>query len=103
MSRRPKKAPVISQKQSNKYLLLVGNRIKKLRIERGFTSYEYFAYEHNISRSQFGRYEKGEDMRLSSLFKVIDALGITISDFFDEDFDKQETSPIESPKKKKSL
>ena len=33
----------------------VGQRIKHLRIQLGYTSYEYFAYGHNISRAQFGR------------------------------------------------
>lgn len=26
----------------------LGNRIKQIRIEKGYSSYEYFAYEHNI-------------------------------------------------------
>jgi hypothetical protein len=65
----------------------LGERIKHLRIKSGYTSYEYFAYEHNISRAQFGRYEQGQDLRFSSLIRVIDALGISIQDFFNEGFD----------------
>jgi ribosome-binding protein aMBF1 (putative translation factor) len=64
----------------------LGERIKQLRIEKGYTSYEYFAYEHNISRAQFGRYERGEDLRFSSLLKVINALDISLEEFFGEDF-----------------
>ena len=64
----------------------LGERIKKFRIQKGYTSYEYFAYEHNISRAQFGRYERGEDLRFSSLLKVINALDITIEEFFCEGF-----------------
>lgn len=67
-------------------LIKLGKRIKQLRIARGYTSYEYFAYEHNISRAQFGRYEKGEDLRYSSLLKVIRAFDITIEEFFKEGF-----------------
>ncbi len=37
----------------------LGKRIKQIRIAKGYSSYEYFAYEHNISRAQYGRYEKG--------------------------------------------
>ncbi len=72
----------------NKDLEKLGKRIKQLRIAKGFSSYEYFAYEHNISRAQFGRYEKGEDLRYSSLLKVIRALDITLDEFFSEGFDK---------------
>jgi transcriptional regulator with XRE-family HTH domain len=65
----------------------LGKRIKQLRIEKGYTSYEYFAYENEISRAQFGRYEKGEDLRYSSLLKVIKAFGITLEEFFSEGFE----------------
>jgi len=65
----------------------LGARIKALRIERGYTSYEYFAYEHDISRSQYGRYEKGQDIRFSSLIKLIDAFDITVEEFFSQGFE----------------
>lgn len=64
----------------------VGKRIKDLRIKEGYTSYEYFAYEHEIPRAQFGRYEQGQDLRLSSLVKVINAFGMTMQEFFSEGF-----------------
>lgn len=67
-------------------LIKLGKRIKQLRIAKGYSSYEYFAYEHNISRAQFGRYEKGEDLRYSSLLKVIRAFDITLEEFFNEGF-----------------
>ena len=65
----------------------LGKRIKSLRIAKGYTSYEYFAYDHDISRAQFGRYENGEDLRFTSLIKVINAFGITLNEFFSEGFD----------------
>lgn len=65
----------------------LGKRIKSLRIAKGYTNYEYFAYEHNISRTQFGRYEKGEDLRFSSLTKVVRAFGMTLEEFFSEGFE----------------
>ncbi|MGB3464111.1 MAG: helix-turn-helix transcriptional regulator [Cyclobacteriaceae bacterium] len=68
------------------FIDLVGNRIKALRKEKGYSSYEKFAHAHDISRMQYWRYEKGEDMRLSSLKKVVDALGITLEEFFKEGF-----------------
>lgn len=69
-------------------LVQLGNRIKERRIALGYTNYEYFAYEHGISRSQFGRYEIGQDMRFSSLVKVVSALGMTLEEFFSEGFEE---------------
>ena len=73
-------------KEINEDLKKLGNRIKALRIKAGFSNYEYFAYEHEIPRAQFGRYERGEDLRYSSLLKVIKAFDITVEEFFSEGF-----------------
>ncbi|MBW7675660.1 helix-turn-helix domain-containing protein [Chryseobacterium chendengshani] len=73
---------------TEKTLKSLGERIKSLRIKKGYTSYEYFAYEHNISRAQFGRYERGEDLRFSTLLRIIDAFDMTLEEFFSEGFSK---------------
>ncbi len=65
----------------------LGKRVKKIRIAKGYTSYEYFAYEHNISRAQFGRYGRGEDLRFSTLVKIIQAFNMSLEEFFSEGFD----------------
>jgi transcriptional regulator with XRE-family HTH domain len=58
--------------------------MKELRLERGYNSYEQFAFEHDIGRAQYGKYERGtEDLRLSSLFKIINSFDLTFEDFFD--------------------
>ena len=67
-------------------LTKLGNRLRELRIERGFTNYEQFAFEHNLPRAQYGRYEQGQDLRFSSLLKVLKALDITLAEFFKEGF-----------------
>ena len=72
---------------SKEQLKKLGDRIKTLRISKGYTNYEYFAYEHNIPRAQFGRYERGEDLRFSSLVKVVKAFDMTLPEFFSEGFD----------------
>lgn len=74
-------------KYTDKQLDNLGKRIKKLRKEAGFTNYEQFAFTHEINRSQYGRYENGEDLRFSSLLKVLKALDISLEDFFKEGFD----------------
>ncbi len=70
----------------NRLLKLVAKRMKELRIEQGYTNYERFAFESEISRSQYFQYEKGADMRLSSLFRVLKGLGVNPDDFFNEVF-----------------
>jgi hypothetical protein len=71
---------------SEEYLRKLGVRIKELRIKAGYTSYEFFAYDHNISRAQWGRYENGQDLKFSSLLKVVKAFDMSLSDFFKEGF-----------------
>ncbi len=84
---------MVQEKKPKKHvsedLLRLGRRIRQLRIERGYTNYEYFAYEHGISRAQFGRYEQGEDLRYSSLLKVVRAFGMTMEEFFREGFEEE--------------
>lgn len=65
----------------------IGNRIKTLRKQRGYRSYEIFAYEHNIHRSQWGKYEKGANLNFVTLVKVTALLGVSLKEFFSEGFD----------------
>ncbi len=60
----------------------LGNRFRELRIAKGYTNYEQFAFEHRIPRSQYGRYEKGSDLRFSSLVKILKAMDISLEEFF---------------------
>lgn len=72
----------VQKKTTNKDVKKIAERIKELRIKKGYQSYEVFAFEHGINRSQYGKYEQGENMRIESLLKVIKALGVTPEDFF---------------------
>ena len=74
----------------DKQLHQVGRRLKALRKAKGYSNYEQFAFEHNIGRAQYGRYEKGSDLRLSTFFKVLDALDISPAAFFGEGFGGEE-------------
>ncbi len=75
-------------KHTPKELELLAKRIRELRIKQGFSNYEYFAYEKEIPRAQYGRYEKGEDLRYSSLIKIIKAFGMTPKEFFSKGFEE---------------
>lgn len=71
------------------FMLHLSKRIKSLRKEKGFKSYELFAYDIEISRAGMSKYEAGafDDIRLRTLLKIIDGLGITPKEFFSKGFE----------------
>lgn len=76
----------------NKYDLImskIGLKLKKLRIEKGFTSYENFAYENDLSRIQYWRMEKGTNFTIKNLLKILEIHKISIEEFFSEDFNEE--------------
>ncbi len=75
------------KKKPSKDTLKLAKRIRSLRIKAGYTNYEYFAYDNNLPRAQYGRYEKGEDIRFTSLVKIVKAFKMSLSEFFSEGFD----------------
>lgn len=89
-----------SKKEKDPIILALGARIKELRIAKGYSNYENFAFDHDIPRSQFGRYEKGEDLRFTSLIKVLKAFNISPEDFFDERFSLPKGGQKAAAKKK---
>lgn len=74
----------------------LAKRLKELRKAKGYNNYELFAFENGISRSQYGKYEKGSDIRFSTLLKVLDALDISLKDFFAEGFENTSEKPKET-------
>lgn len=96
MEKQPKK----TKKQVNldnitpkdEMLKKLGAIIKTSRKQNGFTSSERFAFQLDISRSLFLRHESGKDMRVSTLFRIIEGMGMKVSDFFKQ-FDDNE-NPI---------
>ena len=67
-------------------ILEVSQKIKKLRIKKGYTSYESFAWDNELNRVQYWRMEKGANFTISSLLKILDVHKITLDQFFAEDF-----------------
>lgn len=60
----------------------IGERLKYFRKKAGYTNYEYFAYDHNISRPQYGKYEAGANIQLNTLIKILRAMNVTLEEFF---------------------
>lgn len=76
-------------KEEEKLLRLIGKRIRELRINAGFNSQEAFAYEANIPRAQYGRYEAGTNITILSLSKIIKFHKISLEEFFSQGFEKR--------------
>ena len=57
--------------------------LKRLRIERGYSNYDNLAYDMGMSRSQYGAYENGQNLTLTTLMKILNHFNMTIFDFFD--------------------
>ncbi|MBT1711311.1 helix-turn-helix domain-containing protein [Fulvivirgaceae bacterium PWU5] len=61
----------------------IGLKITNLRKEKGYTSHEDFAHEHNIPRMQYWRIEKGKtNLTLRTLTKILLIHGLTVEQFF---------------------
>lgn len=65
----------------------LGKRLRQLRIKKGYTSLEIFAYEHGFGRAQYGRYEVGKDLQFSTLIRLINCFEMTLEEFFSEGFE----------------
>ena len=77
-----------SEKKKNPTLIKIGEKVRKLRKSNPeFDNYERFAFMNNINKVTLQRIERGENYNMESLLKVLNALGISLSEFF-EDIDK---------------
>ena len=60
----------------------IAKHIKYLREKAGYTNYENFAWEHEIGRMQYWNIEKGSNITLTTLFKILDAHKLSMAEFF---------------------
>lgn len=62
----------------------IASKLKRLRLQKGYTSYETFAYDHELPRVQYWRMEKGTNFTIKNLLKILDIHEISIEDFFSD-------------------
>ena len=74
--------PLKNENKEAIYLKKIGERLKYFRKKAGYNNYEYFAYDHNISRPQYGKYEAGANIQLNTLIKILKAMNVTLEEFF---------------------
>jgi len=71
----------------SKELKKIRERLEKLRIKKGYTSYESFAVDNGLSRMQYWRMEKGKtNLTMRSLIVVLKIHKVSLEDFFSDNF-----------------
>lgn len=73
-------------KDDKEKLILLGKRLRYFRKQKGYTNYEHLAYDIGISRSQYGKYEKGGNIKFTTLCIILKHLDVSLADFFSEGF-----------------
>ena len=73
---------MLTEKEYTTHLEKIGSKLKQLRVDKGFSSYENFAYQNDLSRIQYWRMEKGTNFTIKNLLKILDIHKITLEDFF---------------------
>ena len=68
--------------KNEKRLIKIGERLRDLRKKVGYKSYENFAFDHELNRVQYGRMERGANITLASLLKVLDVHKLSLDEFF---------------------
>lgn len=60
----------------------VAQKIKQLRKDKGYTSFQAFAFDNDINRVQYWRVEKGHNITLKTFFKILQIHNLTPEEFF---------------------
>lgn len=60
----------------------IAQRLKQLRLAKGYSSYESFAFDHDLPRVGYGRHEQGSNLTLKSLLRLLDIHQVSLADFF---------------------
>jgi transcriptional regulator with XRE-family HTH domain len=63
-------------------IICIANKIKRLRLEAGYSSHENFAWDNGLSRVQYWRVESGSNITLKTLLRILDIHNITLEEFF---------------------
>ena len=67
-------------------LAQLGNRLRYYRKQGGYSNYEHLAYDVGISRSQYGKYENGGNIKFTTLCKILNHLNVSLEEFFSDGF-----------------
>jgi hypothetical protein len=60
----------------------IAHKLKQLRVAKGYSSYEAFAFDHDLPRVGYGRHEQGSNLTLKSLLRLLDIHQVSLATFF---------------------
>lgn len=63
-------------------LFEIGKKLKQLRIDAEYSSYETFANDYDLDRKQYWRIENGTNLTLSTLNKILKIHKVSFQEFF---------------------
>lgn len=86
MKKQAARKKTTAKEEETPVLVAFGNRLRELRLLKGYTSQEAFAYDHGFSRIQMNKWERGADIKLSSVERLAKAFGMSVTEFFSEGF-----------------
>ena len=53
-----------------------GQRLREYRVANGYSNYEQFAFSINMNRTQYGRYENGANINLTTILTLAKEFGV---------------------------
>jgi transcriptional regulator with XRE-family HTH domain len=72
------------QEELDSRIKQIAEKIRALRIKKGYSNHEFFAWDNEINRVQYWKVEKGSNITIKTLLKILDIHGISLSEFFKE-------------------
>jgi transcriptional regulator with XRE-family HTH domain len=74
---------LLEDKNNGDQLKSVGKILRELRIKKGYTSAEIFSYDFEINRTNYWRWENGQNITLKNIFRICEIHEITASELFE--------------------
>lgn len=68
--------------KQNETLLLIGIKLKRIRISRGYTSYENFAFDNELNAAYYFGVEKGRNITIIYLERILKIHNMSLEEFF---------------------
>ena len=62
----------------------MAEKLRELRIGKGYSNHETFAWDNDINRVQYWKVEKGSNITIKTLLKILNIHDISLSEFFKE-------------------
>ncbi len=60
----------------------VGVILRELRFKKGYRSAENFSYDYDLNRTNYWRWENGQNMTLKNIFRICEIHEISLTDLF---------------------